>query len=101
MVEIKSVPKWKCPYCDSEYDNYNDAEMCADDCNENEEPKEITEEMYVCEMCDEEFNNITDAEKCESKHKKDNDDHYNNWVDVQNKLKLANAGRHPNQTKLC
>lgn len=96
MVKYETETKYRCPYCNSLYDNWDDAWNCAtEDCDvECPEDEEIT--YNVCEFCGKRFTEEQweEAEKCEEKHRMEHDELFS-----RHRLKLA--GEHPQQMKLA
>ena len=93
MVTYKTKSIWKCPYCEKDYDNENDAYECARECADIDSPEEDEKSIYGCEYCGKKFNDEDDAESHEKLHKENKDDAYT-------KVKLKEAGEHPNQSKI-
>ena len=93
MVEYKQVTIWKCPYCHREYDSYEDALDCAEECVNMEYPTDDDKTLAICECCHKEFEDIDDAESCEEGHKRNNDRYYSDF-------RLKKASEHIEQLKL-
>ena len=100
MVKINEKTIWKCPYCASEYDDYCEAEDCASECVDKEEPEEEDRTTYNCEICKEEFDKCGEASDCEERHKKGDDKDYQEYKDELKKQKLVIASRHREQKRL-
>lgn len=100
MVKTEERTIWKCPYCASEYDDLDEAEDCASECVDVEEPEEETKVKHFCEICDEDFEEYVLAAECEDKHKKGDDIEYQEYLDELEKHKLEIASQHKEQTRL-
>lgn len=85
-----------CPYCREEYSQEEQAEDCAKHCVEIQSIKII----FKCEICKKEYEEEDRAEKCENRHKQNNDIIYAKYQDKLSKMKLEEAGNHPNQKRL-
>ena len=94
MVEVKLESHWECPYCSQEYDNFDEAQECAEGCVEVDSPNETTKTSYSCEFCKKIYEADDDAEECEALHKDTSDDFYE-------KKRLEDASRHPQQKTLA
>ena len=101
MVQINNKERYKCPYCEKVYDDWNDAMECAAECVNPDEPIKINyKKPYICEMCGNDYKQLKNAEMCEKTHKKLDDKHYQNFLIKQNFLELKKAAEHESQTKL-
>lgn len=104
MIKIvKQIQKevWICPYCRRQYDDYTQAENCAEECAEIEEPeRDYSIEKYQCECCNKYYNDYKEAQECEEKHQEEQDKYYEAYMERIQKEKLQEASKHPNQTKI-
>lgn len=100
MVNEISKTTWICPYCRDEYEDYDDAQECANSCVETEEPETETIERYECKYCETDYNTYRKALKCEEIHVEKLDKHYEAYEDKIIKERLMKAGNHPSQTKI-
>jgi hypothetical protein len=89
---------WKCPYCKTFYKDLRDAEGCARECVEVDDPVPVS--SFVCEMCGGVEETKTAAEQCEEQHKDFEDKYYRDYLVYVNFLKLNEAANHPAQKKL-
>lgn len=89
---------WRCPYCKTLYKAECDAEECARNCVDIDDPIEVS--TYKCEMCGGQETNYSEAEKCEEQHKEFEDKYYRDYLVYQNFAKLNEAANHPSQKKL-
>jgi len=93
MVDYIEKSFWKCPYCEKEYDTWEDALECAEECADIDYPKEDKKTFAVCEFCKKEYEDDEEAEGCEEHHAEEQDDFFT-------KFQLKKAGEHPQQEKL-
>ena len=96
-------PIYKCPYCGKEYDNYDDAEDCADECHEIEDPiclQEGSEGLWGCDICKQQFDSEEDALDCETRHKEANDLYLGQYEFEQTREKLDEAANLYGQRRL-
>lgn len=81
---MKEVTIYKCPECNSEYDDYGEAAECYKDCVDIEVDEII---KYKCDECHTTYNTKTEALEC--------------CTEAQAaKLRMKRAQEHPNQTRL-
>ena len=100
MVIDNSKQVFVCPYCSSQYDTYDEAQECAQDCNEPDSPEEKEVEEYECEMCNKKYDEFNEAYECETKHRKEQDRFFEAYNDRKSKERLLEAGNSPYQHKL-
>jgi len=100
MVIDNTKTLWKCPYCGEEYDNFDDANDCAIDCADVDDPEELVVTKYECAMCHKVFEEYDEAEVCEMKHSNDEDKYWVRFQEIESMKRLEEAANHPNQTKI-
>lgn len=93
MVEYKEKQFWKCPYCNKEFDIYEYALECAEECADIEYPIEDQKTLAFCGYCGDEFDEEDKAEQCEENHIKNKDKFYSRYA-----MKIASENS--NQRKL-
>jgi hypothetical protein len=99
-MRVETTTKWRCPYCNREYNTEDRAQECANDCVDIDSPEEVIEEVYCCDYCGAKSEHENEIKNCEIEHEKKCDKH---WQKVQENFKwelLSKAGRHPSQKKL-
>lgn len=93
MVSIIEKDIWACPYCNKEYDRYEDALECVQECANIDYPKESKNSIFACDYCKKQYSDEGEAEECEEDHAENQDEFFS-------KVKLKQAGEHPSQRRL-
>ena len=92
------VDGWRCPYCKTEYLDFNVALRCTDECRDSDEPEPVS--LMVCEFCRESYLNEEDAIDCEEDHERLNDKFYQDYLVKKNFSVLKKASEFKGQKKL-
>lgn len=91
-----------CPYCEKEYETYDQAEDCALDCADIEYPdmdgKDVWE--YKCSLCGKVYDDEFDAEECEREDMEDNPELAEKMESIRSRERLKLAAEHPGQRHL-
>jgi len=93
MVEYIEKQIWNCPYCSKEYEDYEKALECSQECADIDYPKEDTKTIFVCEYCKKTFSDDQEVDECEENHRENRDEFYS-------KIELKKASEHPEQKRL-
>ncbi len=92
---------YTCPYCDSDFDEYSDAEECAEECHmQNVQSPIENKREFICKYCDNKYTPYKYAEDCEKMHVKNKDIYYHNYMQRKSLELLAKAAAHPSQQNL-
>jgi len=100
MVTINVETYWRCPYCNSKYDNEDKARRCIEDCSDLDDPIEGETTTFKCDYCKAHCETEEDAIECEIDHIKTEDKYFFEYEIKKKKEVSINAAAHKNQTKL-
>ena len=98
MKMVQYIIGFKCPYCSEVYKDFEDAEDCATECANIQEP--IEAQQFVCDICNESYVSESDAIVCEQEHEAKNDLVWRQYEVKKNFEVLKKAASVPGQLRI-